>query len=195
MKTQMNFFRAVLVVALVTCALLMIPFVAMQVGDEVNWSVGDFIIMGLLLFSIGFSYVFITRKATTLAFKMGVIGGLGTTFLMIWANLGVGLIGSGPNAANLLYMAVPVIGLVGVVLSQFSATGMERTMYAMATGLVVVGGIATALGVHHLPGASVTEIIGVSGFFGLLYLISGLFFRYAAQERRSNAGSAGSTAA
>lgn len=189
----MNFSRAVLVVALVTCALLMIPFVAMQVGDEVNWSVSDFIIMGVLLFSIGFSYVFITRRATTLAFKMGVLGGLGTTFLLIWANLGVGLIGSGPNAANLLYMTVPLIGLVGVILSQFHATGMERSMYAMALGLVVAGLISMLLGVHRNPGASVTEIVGVSGFFGLLYIVSGLFFRYAAQQQRET--NAGSTAA
>ena len=36
--------------------LLMIPLIAMQFTDEVNWQVGDFLIMGTVLLSLGLLY-------------------------------------------------------------------------------------------------------------------------------------------
>jgi len=183
MKTQISFSRSVLGVVLVTVALLSIPLIAMQFSSEVNWSAGDFILMGALLFSIGMLVMLALRSAAHIAYRAGMLGAIGATFLMIWANLAVGLIGSGPNAGNLMYGVVIVVGIVGTYLSRFTAVGMERTMFAMALALVVHTGIALLVGMHHYPGSSVIMILGVNGFFAMLYTLSGLLFRYVAVEQ------------
>ncbi len=43
-------------------SLLTIPLVAMQFTDEVRWSVGDFVVMGLLLLGLGLSIELVLKK-------------------------------------------------------------------------------------------------------------------------------------
>ncbi|MBT8303302.1 MAG: hypothetical protein KJP09_02445, partial [Bacteroidia bacterium] len=47
--------------ALVISALLMIPLVAMQFTNEVNWDVSDFAIMGSVLIAIAMIYELVAR--------------------------------------------------------------------------------------------------------------------------------------
>ena len=71
--------------------LLLIPLIAMQLTDEVNWSFFDFIIMGslILLFSSGINLVLLRQKSTQ--YRGTVIGVLVLVFLIIWAELAVGI--------------------------------------------------------------------------------------------------------
>ena len=57
-----NSYRPVVAVALGTVAILMIPFVGMQISNDWNWSLFDFIVMGALIFGTGLAYVLIARK-------------------------------------------------------------------------------------------------------------------------------------
>lgn len=180
MKAQNRFYRAIFAVAIATVAVLMIPLVAMQFTSEVDWNPADFIIMGSLFFSIGFSYVLLTRRTANAIYRIAAALGLGTTFLMIWANLAVGLIGSGPNAGNLMYLWVVAVVVIGTISSRFSARGMERTMFASAGALGLHVAVALLAGMHQYPGSSVAEIIGVNGFFAVLFILSGAMFRYVA---------------
>ncbi|ELR71533.1 hypothetical protein C900_02596 [Fulvivirga imtechensis AK7] len=183
MEKQKTITPSILRVALATAALLMVPALAMQFTDEVDWKVGDFIIMGVLIFGIGLSYVLISRFGSSLIYKAGVALALCTTFLMIWANLAVGLIGAGPHWGNLMYIGVVAVCIIGVISSHFSTAGMERAMYVTASTLVLVAIIALSANMHEYPGSSVAEIIGVNGFFATLYAISGAFFRYLTLEK------------
>lgn len=183
MEKQSKFNQSILRVALATALILLVPLVAMQFTNEVDWGVGDFIVMGALLFSIGFSYVLATRYISNIVFKIAIGFALGTTLFMIWANLAVGLIGSGPHWGNLLYLGVVAVGIIGTILSRFTPGGMERAMYAMALALVLIAAIALFANMHQNPGSSVTEIIGVNGFFATLFAVSGLLFRYVALEQ------------
>lgn len=183
MKTQSSFLKSLRVVALVTALTLLIPLVAMQFTTEVDWSIGDFIIMGLLIFSTGATYVLATGLINNLAYRIAIACALGTTFLLIWVNLAVGLIGSGPHAGNLMYLGVIVIGIIGAIFSRFTAGGLERTMYAMAFSLVLIAVIALMANMQNYPGSSVTEIIGVNGFFATLFAVAGLLFRYVVHEQ------------
>jgi len=183
MKNQISFSRSVLGVVLVTVALLSIPLIAMQFTSEVNWSASDFILMGVLLLSVGMLVMLALHSAAHIVYRAGMLGAIGATFLMIWANLAVGLIGSGPNAGNQLYGGVIVVGIIGTYLSRFTAVGMERTMYAMALALVVHTSIALLASMHQYPDSSVIMILGVNGFFAMLYTLSGLLFRYVAVEQ------------
>lgn len=185
MKIQPSFLKSLRVVALVTALILAIPLVAMQFTTDVDWSIGDFIIMGSLIFGTGTAYIVATRLINNLVFRIAIACALGTTFLMIWSNLAVGLIGSGQNAGNLMYIGVLVTGIIGVILSKFTSRGLERTMYAIAFALVVLTAIALSTGMQNYSGSSVSEIIGVNGFFALLYIVTGLLFRFVSFKKLS----------
>lgn len=183
MKTSQKISTSIFYVLLITIILLMIPFLAMQFTPEVNWDLKDFIVMGALIFSMGFSYVLITRHVSNLVHKAAVTVALGSTFLLIWANLAVGLIGSGPNPGNLMYMGVIAVGTVGAILSRFTPAGMERTMFGLALSLVLLAVVALLANMQNYPGSSVTEIVLVNGFFATLFSIAGLLFRSVALKQ------------
>lgn len=182
MKSQ-RFSRAILGVAIATVVILSIPLVAMQFTSEVNWSLSDFVIMGAILFGTGTALVALLRQSTHLAYKIGVAVGLGTTFFMIWANLAVGLIGSGPHAGNLMFMGVFAVCAVGIIRSHFKAMGMSRAMYASALSVIVVGVIALLAGMDKYHASSVGEILAVTGFFTVLYAVAGYAFQFAAHDQ------------
>ena len=81
-------------IALVTGVLLLIPLLVMQFTDEVNWKIGDFIIMGILMFSAGLAYEFISRKMSTTTYRVALAIAIVLVFLLIWAELAVGIFGS-----------------------------------------------------------------------------------------------------
>lgn len=182
MDTNANLSRSLTIVALVTGMILLIPLIAMQYTVEVNWSIGDFIVMGILLFGTGAAFVILTAYSNNAIYKVAMLFAVGSTFLMIWSNLAVGLIGSGAHAGNLMYAAVILVGLVGTFLSRFTTRGMERTMFAMAFTFVLIAIIALATNMQAYPGSSVKEIIGVNGFFAILFTIAGMLFRFVAIE-------------
>ena len=113
-------------------ALLLLPWVAMQFTPEVNWTSLDFVVFGgMLLLACG-SCEIALRVATgtcyLLAAGLAVLG----VFLQVWANLAVGIIGNEGNPANLMFLAIPVVGVVGALISKFKAAGMVLTLSAMA---------------------------------------------------------------
>ena len=80
-------------------ALLLIPFIAMQFSSEVHWSAFDFLVAGGLLLALGFSIDFMARKVKSLNKRFIVIAAVVILFLLIWAELAVGVFGS-PIAGN-----------------------------------------------------------------------------------------------
>ena len=158
MEKQRTFTQTIPAVAFVTAVILLIPFVAMQFTSEVDWSATDFILMGSIIFAIGSAFAYVLRMSANLAYKGGVVVAFGTTFFMIWANLAVGLIASGPNFANLMYAGVVAVCLVGIFISGFKASKMERTMYAAVFTLVVIAAISL-IGIDSLGNTSMVEII------------------------------------
>lgn len=74
--------------------LLLIPFIGMQYSNEVNWSLNDFIIMGIILLSFG---TFINKIIYHVGgFNRRVILILTSIilFFLLWAELAVGLFNS-----------------------------------------------------------------------------------------------------
>ncbi len=76
--------------AVAAAALLLIPFIAMQLTGEVNWSSGDFIMMGLLLFLSSSAFVVIARKVAP-AQRLWLALAVALAFLYCWAELAVGI--------------------------------------------------------------------------------------------------------
>lgn len=188
MKKHRHLIESIPLVALATVVILMIPLIAMQFSDEVDWSLADFVIMGVLIFVTGSSYVALSRKMPNVVYKLAMAFAIGSAFLMVWANLAVGLIGSGPHVGNFMYIVVLSVIIIGFFLSRFSTRGMERAMYATVLSLLLLTIIALLANMQQYPDSSVMEIIGVNAFFATLFLISALLFRHASQEesRRIN---------
>ena len=79
--------------------LLLIPMIAMQLTDEVKWSFFDFLIMGIMLSITGLALGVIIKKIKYYKYRNIFIAIIVMIFLLIWAELGVGLFGT-PFAGN-----------------------------------------------------------------------------------------------
>ena len=83
-------FRILLIVGL----LLLIPLIAMQLTDEVDWSFFDFIIMSALLTITGLLIGIVVKKIKYYQYRKVFILIIVMMFFLIWAELGVGLFGT-----------------------------------------------------------------------------------------------------
>lgn len=79
--------------------LLLIPLIGMFVSDEINWSAIDFIIMGVLILSLSFSIKIFLSTTKKLKYRIIGISLILLVFIMIWAELAVGIFGT-PFAGN-----------------------------------------------------------------------------------------------
>lgn len=171
--------RHILRVALATLVLLMLPLVAMQFTDEVNWTLMDFLVAGTLLFGSGLAYEFLAARARNLVYRAAVGMAVGTALLLVWSNLAVGIIGSEDNPANLMYAGVLATLVVGSIIARFRPSGMARALFATAVGQMVVALIVV---IADIVGLIPTFIVNV--FFTLLWIGAALLFRRAAVLQR-----------
>lgn len=79
---------------MVVGALLLIPLIAMQFTEEVNWSPGDFVVMGGLLFGTGLMIDLVLRKVKGTFPRIAICGLVLFVLLLVWAELAVGIFGS-----------------------------------------------------------------------------------------------------
>ncbi len=81
-------------IVLAVIALLLIPLIAMQFTNEVNWGLMDFLIAAFLLFSTGIILDLINKKISKP--KIGILLSLIIllTVILIWAELAVGILGT-----------------------------------------------------------------------------------------------------
>ena len=101
MRIQMLYFLLNMMIKILPIVglLLLIPLIAMQLTDEVNWSFFDFIIMGTLLTITGLLIGIILKKVKSYKYKKVLIVTILFTFLLIWVEFAVGLFGT-PFAGN-----------------------------------------------------------------------------------------------
>ena len=105
------------------------------------------------------------------------------TFLLIWVNGAVGFLGNEDNPANLLFLGVIAVAVLGAVFADFQPAGMARAMFAAAAAQALVGVAALAFGLGSPGYDGLYEVVMGTTLFGALWLISGALFRKAnAQE-------------
>lgn len=78
----------------VVAGILLIPFIAMQFTQEVNWSPIDFLIAGGLLFSVGLLVSFVARRIKESRYRIIVLLMIILLFILLWAEMAVGIFGS-----------------------------------------------------------------------------------------------------
>ncbi|WP_064197648.1 MULTISPECIES: hypothetical protein [Emticicia] len=74
--------------------LLLVPLVAMQFTNEVNWTFSDFIVAGVLLFGTGGLIELAMRKINKVGTRVWVILGILIVLFLVWAELAVGIFGT-----------------------------------------------------------------------------------------------------
>lgn len=86
--------KRLLIILATAAALLLIPFVAMQFTNEVNWSIFDFAIMGGMLTGTGLLIELTLRLVKSWQNRLIICGVVLVLFLLVWAELAVGIFGS-----------------------------------------------------------------------------------------------------
>lgn len=78
-------------IALGMAFILLIPLVAMQFSEEVDWKLGDFIVIGSLLFGSGLLYELLAKNVRNKdhRFIIGIV--IAVAALYLWAELAVGI--------------------------------------------------------------------------------------------------------
>ena len=115
--------KNVLRLALATLAILLVPAVAMQMTDEVVWTISDFVFAGSALFGTGLAYELVARRSSGV-YRAAMSLALGSALLLVWINGSVGLIGSEDNDINALYYGVLAVGLLGAAVARLKPPGM-----------------------------------------------------------------------
>jgi len=181
MDAELQLYPSIVKLAGATALILLIPIIAMQFTAEVNWTLSDFIIAGVFLFGTGLTYKLITRATGSMAYRVAIGFGLFTGLFLLWVNGAVGIIGTESNPVNLLYFGVIGVGIIGALLARFQPKGMAYTMLAMAVTQGLIAAIALIGGFYQTPPSSVIQILGVNGFFIILFTASALLFHYASK--------------
>jgi hypothetical protein len=86
--------RAIVRVILGTTGLLLIPLLGMLVSDEVQWNSFDFLVMGTLIATTWLTFEALVSRHQKLESKLVVGMIMLAVFLLIWAELAVGVFGT-----------------------------------------------------------------------------------------------------
>lgn len=131
------------------------------------WTLSDFVIMGVLLGSVGFAIDFLVRQAGSLPVRLGLVVAVLTGFLTIWVNLAVGMIGD-ESPYNLLFLLPLMVVLVGGIIVRLEPHRMS-VLCLFATLLQVGIGLG---GYGMDPRGAI-----FSACFGLFWLLAATLFR------------------
>lgn len=174
--------------ALITALLLAVPLVAMQFSEDVQWTGSDFTIMGVIIFTMSLAYELISQRSSNALFRFATAIAILTSFLLVWVNLAVQIIGDGENPGTMLYVFVPLIGLIGAALARFQAPGMASAAYAAAVAQMLVPVITLMVWPPEIAawgGPGVLGVFMLSAFFAMMYVFAGVLYRNAGQENKA----------
>ena len=144
--------------------LLLLPAVAMQFTDEVNWDETDFIVAGLIFSIVGGLVELAVRLSSNWFYRIGAFFAIFSGFVVVWSNLAIGMIGNENNPINLLFIAVLLIALGGAILGRFRNTALARAMLLAGLAQAAIGFGFGVLGAD-MRGGIFTLILSSLWFF------------------------------
>jgi peptidoglycan/LPS O-acetylase OafA/YrhL len=86
--------KRLLIILAAVGLLLLIPLVAMQFTNEVNWSGFDFLVMGFLLLGTGLICELVLRKVKKRTNRLVVCLAVLGIFILVWMELAIGIFGT-----------------------------------------------------------------------------------------------------
>lgn len=167
--------------ALVAAVFVSLLLLASRLVDGWRWRPGAFVVVGVILFTLGFVYQLVTRDRDTMAYRSAVGISFGAGFVLLWANL-VQWADLTPYAA--LYFIVPVVGLIGAAAARLRPHGMAWALFITALAQASILIVVATLFVVQNPQVTTWSAPQWRGVFGnsmlvLLFGCAGLLFRKA----------------
>jgi len=169
--------------ALITALILVIPLLGDLFVQGWNWPPKAFVFFGAVVFGIGLAYQLITRNVDTIAYRSALGIALITGFVLFFGNFVQAADDVYPVPAAMMYLIVPVLGIIAAAIARFHSRGMSRALFVTAFAQAVVFAIALS---RNLPVTSWTGPVwrgfGGNALFLVLFVASALLFRTAARE-------------
>jgi hypothetical protein len=161
-------------------ALLLLPLVA-----DAPWTLSDFVVASILLGGAGLLLELIIRISSNIFYRAGAAVAVAACLLLVWVNGAVGFLGDEDNPANLMFLGVIVIAVLGAVAASFRPAGLAKTMLAAAGVQIGVGVIGLAGGFASPGYAGLYEVTMGTTLFACLWFLSAGLFRMAAKQQDS----------
>lgn len=163
--------------------LLLTPPAMMQVNDEWNWGLGDFLFAGFMIVGTGLLYELAVTRSGSWPYRMGVAIALAVSFLSIWINLAVGIVGE-DNPANLHYFGLVVMTAAAGFAGEFRAKAMTRATVCVAAATALIALLVVAAPINAAVPGLPPRVLAISAILAAMWLVSaGLFWRAARSER------------
>ena len=86
--------KRLIIIVLTSAILLLIPLIAMQFTDEVNWTLLDFVVAGVLLLGTGLMCELVIRNTDKIKYRIALCAAVLVVLVLIWAELAVGILGT-----------------------------------------------------------------------------------------------------
>lgn len=153
-------------------ALILMPLVAMQFTNEVDWDETDFIFAAVIFGIVGGLIEFAVRLSTNWYSRFGAMFAVLSGFIVVWTNLAVGMIGNEDNPVNLWFGVVLLIAIVGSFASRFHSGMLPLAMATAGLTQASVGLIAGVLDAD--PRGGIFTIV-----LALQWLVAGALFQKA----------------
>ena len=83
--------KRLIIIIMAVAILLLIPFIAMQFTNEVNWTMFDFMTAAVLLLSNGLLCELVLRKVKKTGYQIALCVALVVLLLLTWIQLAVGI--------------------------------------------------------------------------------------------------------
>lgn len=129
-----------------------------------------------------------TDKSSRNFYRIGLALALAASFLQVWMNLAVGIVGSEDNPVNQGFYLVVVAAWACAFTAGFRAEGMARAMLAIAGMQALLGlAVATAPFTARIEPMGATGVVMLSGLFVALWLASAGLFHLSARRIPSGA--------
>ncbi len=93
-NTRQTLAKSLSLVLLATALILAVPMVAMQFTTEFNWTLFDFVAMGVLMFGTGLAFVIAMRTLSTTRSRIAAGIALALALILVWMELAVGVFGT-----------------------------------------------------------------------------------------------------
>ena len=145
------------------------------------WTLSDFVFAGAMFGVVGGLFELTVRASGNWPYRGGVAVALATSFLLVWINGAVGMIGDEGNPANLMFFVVILMAIAGGIAARFQAAGMARAMIVAGAAqmLIAVVVLLWRIGATEPPGFPAVVFLIV--VFGLPWFVSAWLFRKAAR--------------
>jgi hypothetical protein len=144
-------------------ALVLTPLVAMQFTNEVDWDETDFIFAAIIFGIVGGLIELAVRLSSSWYFRIGAMFAVLAGFMVVWANLAVGMIGNEDNPINLWFGAVLFIAIAGCIISRFRSSILPAAMFLAGALQIAIGTFAGIMGTD-MRGGRFTIVLSVAWF-------------------------------